>query len=39
MIEFLDDERIEPGFFDLKEKELKNLKLKDQLRKDKILEV
>jgi hypothetical protein len=39
MIEFLDDEKIEPGFFEKKEKELKNLKLKQELRRNKILEV
>lgn len=39
MIEFLDDEKIEPGFFELKEKDIKNWKLRDQLRREKILDV
>lgn len=39
MIEFLDDEKVEPGFFEKKEKELKNLKLKQELRRNKVLEV
>lgn len=39
LIEFLDDEKVEPGFFENKEKELKNLKLKQELRRNKVLEV
>jgi hypothetical protein len=39
MIEFLDEKKIEPGFFERKEKELKSLKLKQELRRDKVLAV